>query len=99
MFAQWITEEANAAADIKKNKTDYGSIRKSSLFGASANKGRWAKELVEALLSWLMVNRWVKEIPNGLQDDYVNFIAFGQWRIEKRDQGFLGFITNQCLSG
>ena len=32
--------------------------------------------------------------PKWLQDDYVKFLAFGQWRIEKTVQGFLGFITN-----
>jgi predicted helicase len=29
-----------------------------------------------------------------LQDDYVKFIRFGQWRIDKTGQGILGFITN-----
>jgi len=32
--------------------------------------------------------------PKGLQDDYVKFIRFGQWRIEKTGGGILGFITN-----
>ena len=32
--------------------------------------------------------------PKWLQDDYVKFIRFGQWRIEQTGQGILGFITN-----
>jgi len=31
-----------------------------------------------------------------LQDDYVKFIRFGQWRIERTGQGILGFITNHA---
>ena len=29
-----------------------------------------------------------------LQDDYVKFIRFGQWRIEQSGQGMLAFISN-----
>jgi len=32
--------------------------------------------------------------PKWLQDDYVKFIRFGQWRIECTGHGILGFITN-----
>ena len=32
--------------------------------------------------------------PKWLQDDYVKFIRFAQWRIERTGYGVLGFITN-----
>jgi hypothetical protein len=32
--------------------------------------------------------------PKWLRDDYVKFIRFGQWRIEKTGKGILAFITN-----
>jgi predicted helicase len=32
--------------------------------------------------------------PKGLQDDYVKFIRFAQWRIERTGYGILAFITN-----
>lgn len=32
--------------------------------------------------------------PKWLQDDYVKFIRFGQWRINKTGQGVMGYITN-----
>jgi len=32
--------------------------------------------------------------PKWLQDDYVKFIRFAQWRIEQTGSGILGFITN-----
>ncbi|MDP9238488.1 MAG: N-6 DNA methylase [Chloroflexota bacterium] len=32
--------------------------------------------------------------PKWLQDDYVKFIRFGQWRIDKTGAGVLAFVTN-----
>lgn len=32
--------------------------------------------------------------PKWLQDDYVKFIRFAQWKIDKAGEGVLGFITN-----
>jgi len=36
----------------------------------------------------------LNERKQWLQDDYVKFIRFGQWRIERTGQGVLSFITN-----
>ena len=93
MFAQWITEEANAAADIKKTKPIMVVLGNPPYSGASANKGKWAKELVQR---YYQVNGAPlgEKNPKWLQDDYVKFLAFGQWRIEKTGSGVLGFITN-----
>ncbi len=33
----------------------------------------------------------------GLQDDYVKFIRFGQWRIEQTGSGIVAFITNHSF--
>ncbi len=32
--------------------------------------------------------------PKWLQDDYVKFIRFAQWRIDKTGEGVIGYITN-----
>ena len=32
--------------------------------------------------------------PKYLQDDYVKFIRFGQWRVSETGYGVLAFITN-----
>jgi predicted helicase len=34
------------------------------------------------------------EKKHWLQDDYVKFIRFGQWKIDRTGEGILGFITN-----
>jgi len=95
LFAQWISEEANAAAEIKKGKPIMVVLGNPPYSGHSANKGEWARQLVET---------YKKDCPElykpaqakWLQDDYVKFIAFGQWRIERTGQGILGFITNHA---
>lgn len=43
-----------------------------------------------------MINgQWLGERnPKWLQDDYVKFIRFAQWKIDREVEGVLGFITN-----
>jgi len=93
LFAKWISEEANAAAEIKKEKPIMVVLGNPPYSGHSANKGDWAKQLVER---YKMVDGKPlgEKNPKWLQDDYVKFLSFGQWRIERTEKGVLGFITN-----
>ena len=63
--------------------------------GHSANKGEWARQLVERYKT-IDGKPLGEKNPKWLQDDYVKFLAFGQWRIERTGQGILGFITNHA---
>ncbi|NLL90609.1 MAG: N-6 DNA methylase [Dehalococcoidales bacterium] len=93
LFSQWISEEANSAAEIKKEKPIMVVLGNPPYSGNSANKGEWIRQLIE---TYKMVDGKPlgEKNPKMLQDDYVKFIRFGQWRIEKTGQGILGFITN-----
>ncbi|MBN2076402.1 MAG: N-6 DNA methylase [Dehalococcoidales bacterium] len=93
LFAQWISEEANAAAEIKKEKPIMVVLGNPPYSGHSANKGEWAKQLVQRYYA-IDGKPLGEKNPKWLQDDYVKFLAFGQWRIEQTGQGVLGFITN-----
>ena len=93
LFAQWISEEANAASEIKKDKPIMVVLGNPPYSGHSANKGEWAKQLVERYKT-IDGKPLGEKNPKWLQDDYVKFLAFGQWRIERTGQGVLGFITN-----
>ncbi len=93
LFAQWISDEANAAAEIKKEKPIMVVIGNPPYSGHSANKGKWARELVEGYKT-IDGKPLGEKNPKWLQDDYVKFLAFGQWRIERTGQGILGFINN-----
>ena len=137
MFAEWITEEANAAAEIKKTKPVMVVLGNPPYSGISSNrsdteieikpghkyldhlelrlashgKAYWAevekvatvpvKKSVKTFIGRLIEDYKIiddklldEKNPKWLQDDYVKFVRFGQWRIERTGQGILGFITN-----
>ncbi len=88
-----IAEEANAAARIKRDLPILVVMGNPPYSGHSANKNPWIISLV---------HDYKKDCPEmfkpaqakWLQDDYVKFIRWGQWRIERTGAGVLGFITN-----
>ncbi|MBW2169734.1 MAG: DNA methyltransferase, partial [Deltaproteobacteria bacterium] len=58
---------------------------------------RKQKTWIGALIEYYKVidGKWLKEKnPKWLQDDYVKFIRFAQWKIDQAGEGILGFITN-----
>lgn len=92
-FNEYIVDEANAAAEIKKDKPIMIVLGNPPYSGHSANRGPWAKQLVETYKT-VDGKPLDEKNPKWLQDDYVKFIRFGQWRVERTGQGILGFITN-----
>jgi predicted helicase len=91
-FAEYITQEADAATKVKEEELIEVIIGNPPYSGISANKGQWITDLIDDY-------KWVDGQPLGerrhwLQDDYVKFIRFGQWRIEKTGRGVLAFVTN-----
>ena len=64
-----------------------------SYSGHSANKGDWITGQIE---NYKMVDGKPlgEKNPKWLQDDYVKFIRFAQWKIDQIGEGALGFITN-----
>lgn len=52
----------------------------------------WIGELIEHYK--IVDGRWFGERKHWLQDDYVKFIRFAQWKIDGRGEGVVGFITN-----
>jgi predicted helicase len=54
----------------------------------------WIGELIEHYK--VVDGDWLRERnPKMLQDDYVKFIRFAQWKIEKSGEGAIGLITNR----
>ena len=67
--------------------------------GISANMNEWIVSLLKKNLKGLQSYYEVDGAPLNekklwLQDDYVKFIRFAQWKIEQDGEGILGFITN-----
>jgi len=102
IYAQWISEEARAANKVKKALPIMVVIGNPPYSGLSANMNDWIERLLKNKLPIENGAQSYYEIdgqPLGekkvwLQDDYVKFIRFGQYRIEQTGKGVLAFITN-----
>lgn len=92
IFANWISEEANAAAEIKKNRPIMVIVGNPPYLKLSINQGKWITDLIEDYKK--VDGNPLKERKIWLYDDYVKFLRFGQWRIDRTGQGVLAFITN-----
>jgi len=103
VFADEIAKEAQQAADVKTNKPIWVVMGNPPYSGHSANKGQWINDLLkgkvaEGAPAWSYYDVDGKPLgernPKWLQDDYVKFLRFAQWRIEKTGHGIVGMITN-----
>lgn len=93
LMGSYISQEANAAAEIKRDRPIMVVLGNPPYSGHSANKGEWITSLVRDY--YTVDGRPLGERnPKWLQDDYVKFLRFGQWRIERSGSGILAFITN-----
>ena len=88
-----ITDEANAAAAVKRDLPIMVVIGNPPYSGHSANKGEWIANLVNDYKT-VDGQPLGERNPKWLQDDYVKFIRFGQWRIRQTGAGVLAFVTN-----
>jgi predicted helicase len=104
LFTQWIAEEANAASDIKKDAPVMVVLGNPPYSGHSANTGEWISGLLrgndtqtgQKTGNYFEVDGQPlgEKNPKWLNDDYVKFIRFAQWRIEQTGYGILAFISN-----
>ncbi|MBA4419597.1 MAG: DNA methyltransferase [Anaerolinea sp.] len=92
-LAHYITDEANAAAVVKKQTPIMVVLGNPPYSYESINNGPWISELVKDYykIDGIRLN---ERNLKGLQDDYIKFIRFAEWRINKTSCGILAFITN-----
>ncbi|KKK50934.1 hypothetical protein LCGC14_3120060, partial [marine sediment metagenome] len=102
-MASQIALEANAASTVKTECPIMVVMGNPPYSGHSANKNQWSKDLIKKKLPikggapgyFECDGKSLGERnPKWLNDDYVKFIRFGQYRIEQTGYGVLGFITN-----
>jgi predicted helicase len=98
-----VTEEAQQANRVKRDLPIMVVLGNPPYSGHSANKGEWIGDLLHGRLpdgrkgtSYYEVDGHPLRERNTkwLQDDYVKFIRFGQWRIEQSGGGVLAYISN-----
>jgi len=94
-----LSEESHLAGKVKKEQPILVILGNPPYSGISANMNPWIDRLlredVDGLQSYYKVDgKPLEERKLWLQDDYVKFIRFGQWKIDQAGEGVLGFITN-----
>ncbi|MGE0382202.1 MAG: type ISP restriction/modification enzyme [Hyphomicrobium sp.] len=91
-FAQWLSKEARQANTVKNDVPVMVVLGNPPYSGHSSNKGDWIEELMLPYKQSPELRRPAQ--AKWLSDDYVKFIRFAEYMIEKNGEGVLGFITN-----
>lgn len=93
LFGQFVAQEANEASAVKRDTPVMVVLGNPPYSYKSENTSQWISGLVRDYYKFdgQPLN---ERNPKGLQDDYVKFIRFGQWRIDRTGSGILAFITN-----
>ncbi|MGA2031483.1 MAG: type ISP restriction/modification enzyme [Thermoguttaceae bacterium] len=99
IFAGWFAEEANAAAEIKRDRPIMVVLGNPPYSGISANRSKDADGKLTFIGKLIEDYKTVDGQPlaerkHWLQDDYVKFIRFAEWRIDQTGEGVVGLITN-----
>lgn len=115
LFGQFIAQEANEAASVKREKPVLVVLGNPPYSGHSANRSwrivrqrrgnqQGEREVAVKILTWIgQLMEDYKEVdgqplgernPKWLQNDYVKFIRFAEWRIEQTGKGVIGYITD-----
>lgn len=94
-----LSEESHLAAKVKKDEPILVIIGNPPYSGISANINAWTEKLLKKDVDGAQSYYQVDGEPLGerklwLQDDYVKFLRFAQWKIQKAGQGIVGMITN-----
>jgi len=87
-----LSHESHEAGKVKKQVPILVVLGNPPYSGISSNKGEWITEQIETYK--YVDGEHFKERKHWLQDDYVKFIRFSQWKIDEAGEGVLGFITN-----
>ena len=88
-----LAEESRLAGEVKEKTPILLILGNPPYSGHSSNKGEWIRGLID---DYKQVDGEPlgEKNPKWLQDDYVKFLRFAQWKIEQAGQGIVGMITN-----
>ena len=95
-----LAEESHHAARIKNEEPILVIIGNPPYSGISANQNKWTEQLLKTDLDGAQSYYTVDGKPLGeknpkwLQDDYVKFLRFAQWKIHRAGRGIVAMITN-----
>jgi predicted helicase len=88
-----LSTESHEAGKVKKQVPILVILGNPPYSGHSSNTGEWISEEIKDYYK-VDGKPLGEKNPKWLQDDYVKFIRFAQWKIDQAGEGVLGFITN-----
>lgn len=88
-----LAEESHLAGEVKKQTPILVILGNPPYSGHSVNRGVWILGKID---DYKQVDGKPlgEKNPKWLQDDYVKFLRFAQWKIEQAGRGVIGMITN-----
>ena len=95
-----LSQESHLAARVKKQEPILVILGNPPYSGISANQNEWTEKLLKTDLDGAQSYYTVdgqplrEKNPKWLQDDYVKFLRFAQWKIHKAGRGIVAMITN-----
>lgn len=92
LFSHWLSDEANAANQIKKDAPVMVVLGNPPYSVSSSNKSPWIEKLTADYKKDLNERN-----IQPLSDDYIKFIRFGQHFIDKNGEGILAYISNNSF--
>lgn len=88
-----LADESRLAGAVKKQTPILVILGNPPYSYDSPNKGEWISRLI-GTYKQVDGKPLGEKNPRGLQDDYVKFLRFAQWKIEQAGRGVVGMITN-----
>jgi len=92
LFSSWLSDEADQANAIKRDTPVMVVMGNPPYSVSSSNKGKW----IESLTADYKKDLNERNI-NPLSDDYIKFIRYGQYYIEKTGEGVLAYVSNNSF--
>ena len=102
-FADFISDEANEAVSVKRDEPLLVIVGNPPYPEDSANASRDARGELTFIGSLIEDYKQMDGQPLGdtnvkaLQADYVKFVRWAQWRIERNGEGVIGYIVNNSF--
>jgi len=92
LFSNWLSTEANEANHIKRDTPVMVVMGNPPYSVSSTNKSKWIEELMKDYKKDLNERN-----IQPLSDDYIKFIRYGEYFIDKTGEGILAYISNNSF--
>ena len=97
LLASWLSAESMEANLIKRDAPVMVVLGNPPYKGESKNKGSWMANLMGDYKQEPGGGKLQEKNPKWLNDDYVKFIRYGQYFIDRNGEGILAYINNNSF--